>query len=179
MWWIAACLGALAWLLVVRIRLKEKQRARERAERQAQSDKRARRAFTEDAFLPAARHYLNEEPEVQALLLLIAQVEWPHKPPEIHLEVVPVTVPDLDWPEAAEHALWVTKDAAGGMYFAPPQAHWDRLVGLEPWRSKLACFASVASPVGVENATIADYVLYAAVRRGVETPEWEVVGEPD
>lgn len=179
MWWIAACLVALAWLLVVRIRLKEKQRARERAERQAHVDKRARKAFTEEAFLPVAKHYLEQVPEVQTLLLLFAHVEWPHKPPEVHLEVLPVTTLDADWPQAAAHALWVTSDGSRGLYFAAPQEHWDRLAGLEPWRTKLACFAAVADPIGAENATIADYVLYAVVQRRAEGARLEVVGEPD
>lgn len=178
MWWIAACLGALLWLLAVRIRLKEKERSTQRAERLLQSDKAARRVFVHEGFFPVARRYLEQLSEAEGVLLLFAHLEWPNKPAEVHMEVLPVAKLGGVWPALAEQGLWVTKEGEG-LHFAPPQAHWERLAGLEPWLDKLACFADVGTPVPAEQATLADYRVYAVVRRTSHSAELEVVGEPN
>ncbi len=178
MWWIAACLGALVWLLAVRIRLKEKERSTQREERLLQSEKAARAVFVQEGFLPVARRCLEELPEAEGVLLLFAHLEWPHKPAEVHMEVVPVTKLEGLWPAQAEHGLWMTKEG-DGLHFAPPQAHWERLSGLESWLNKLTCFADVGPPVPAEQATLADYRVYARLRRTSESAQLEVVGEPN
>lgn len=194
MWWIAACLGALVWLLALRIRLKEKEREAQHVERQKETAKATRAAFVEGGFVPAATRYLEQVPEANALVLLFAHLEWSDKPPEVHMEVVPVTrlnhqelaqsqtpasqAGPTQWPALAAYGLWVTKDGEG-WHFSPPQAHWERLAGLEAWLPKLECFADVAEPVAAEQATLGSYRAYAIVKRDGDTVAVEVVGEPN
>jgi hypothetical protein len=270
MWWIAACLGALVWLLALRIRLKEKEREAQHVERQKGTAKAARTAFLEGGFAPVATQYLQQVPEANALVLLFAHLEWSHKPAEVHMEVVPVTQLEAtalqttaqqttaqrttaqrtaalqttaqqtaaqqtgaqrtaaqqtgaqrtaalqttaqqttaqrttaqrtaalqttaqqtaaqqtgaqrtaaQWPALAAYGLWVTKDGEG-WHFSPPQAHWERLAGLEGWLPKLECFADVAEPVPAEQATLGSYRAYAIAKRAGDTVAVEVVGEPN
>jgi hypothetical protein len=191
MWWIAACLGALVWLLALRIRLKEKEREAQHVERQKGTAKAARTAFLEGGFAPVATQYLQQVPEANALVLLFAHLEWSHKPAEVHMEVVPVTQLEATAQQTtaqrtgaqqtaalAAYGLWVTKDGEG-WHFSPPQAHWERLAGLEGWLPKLECFADVAEPVPAEQATLGSYRAYAIAKRAGDTVAVEVVGEPN
>lgn len=178
MWWIAACLGVLVWLLALRIRLKEKEREAERVLRQSQTSKTTRMAFVDGGVVPVATRYLEQVPEAHALVLLFAHLEWADKPAEVHMEVVPVTQVTAQWPALAAYGLWVTKDGEG-WHFSPPQAHWERLAGLEGWLPKLECFADVAEPVPAEQATLGSYRAYAILKRDGNTVAVEVVGEPN
>lgn len=179
MWWIAACLGALLWLLVVRIKLKEKEReAKQQATKVRPSEVEARRVFCEQGFLPAAREYLAQSPEVAALVLVFGHFAWDDKPSEVHMEVLPLGVTNGRWPEVATACAWVTRGQGGELGFDPPQAHWQRLSGLESWLDQLAGFAEVVGAVPGVTANLSDYQLYAWVRRDGEGVTLEVVGEP-
>lgn len=178
MWWIAACLGALLWLLVVRIKLKEKERQARRGEQVVQTDAAGRRSFINDGFLPVAAEYLRRDPDVVALVLLFAHFAWDDKPSEVHMEVLPVRVSEGQWPSLASECAWVTRGSDGKLSFDPPQAHWERLTGLEPWLDRLVCFADGLPHVEGSAATLDDYRLYAWARRDGDTVVAEVVGEP-
>src|SRR6187549_724061 len=101
MWWIAACLGALLWLLVVRIKLKEKERQVRRDERSVETGALGRQAFINDGFLPVATEYLKQDREAVAVVLLFAHFAWDDKPSEVHMEVLPVQTLEGQWPALA------------------------------------------------------------------------------
>jgi hypothetical protein len=177
MWWIAACLGALLWLLVVRIKLKEKQRNQQLDERQARTWAVQRSELTKQAFLPAARRYLAEHAEIDNLALLFALFEWPNRPAEVHVCVVPVRQSELGWPQLLEHSQWVEKVDEQWVFDAP-EPHWDwfSAVGEAP---QVAAFATLFESVPDTTPFAQAYHLYAVVRRsGGTQPELEVVGEP-
>lgn len=178
MWWIAACLGALVWLLVVRIKLKEKERETRQTVSVRRTDVEARRAFVEQGFLPAARQYLDQAPEVAALALVFGHFAWEDKPSEVHMEVLPLVSTEGQWPALAKACVWVTEGADGELSFEPPQVHWQRLSGLESWLDRLAGFAEVVAEVAGATASLKDYQLYAWVRRDGDEAKLEVVGEP-
>lgn len=177
MWWIAACLGALLWLLVVRIKLKEKQRNAQLEEREAKARALQRSELVKGAFLPAARRYLEDQSEIDHLALLFAVFEWPNRPSEVHVCVLPVRNNESSWPKLLEHGQWVEK-RDGQWVFDAPEAHWNWFseVGESP---RVAAFAPLFAPVSDTTPLAEAYHLYAVVRRpgGVE-PELEVVGEP-
>jgi hypothetical protein len=178
MWWIAACLGALLWLLVVRIKLKEKQRTAELDERQAKAWASERAVLVKQDFLPAARSYLEQHGEVACLALLFAVFEWPNKPAEVHVCVMPVRQSEVHWPNLLEHSQWVTK-VDGQWVFDAPEPHWNwfRAVGLSP---RVEAFAALYPHVEDTTPLAEAYHLYAVVRRpGGAGAEWEVVGEPN
>lgn len=178
MWWIAACLGALLWLLVVRIKLKEKERETKQAAKARPNDVEARRAFCEQGLLPAARQYLEQSPEVAALVLVFGHFAWDDKPSEVHMEVLPLGTTSGEWPALATECAWVTRGQDGQLSFEPPQIHWQRLAGLESWLDRLAGFAEVVGEVPGASANLSDYKLYAWVRRDGDAATLEVVGEP-
>lgn len=177
MWWIAACLGALLWLLVVRIKLKEKQRNEALNERQAKAQAAQRAELVKAAFLPAARRYLEAHAEIENLALLFAVFEWPNRPSEVHLCVVPGRRAERSWPALLEHGQWLER-RDGQWVFDAPESHWNWFseVGGSP---RVAAFAPLFTAVADTTPFADAYHLYAVVRRpgGVE-PELEVVGEP-
>lgn len=177
MWWIAACLGALLWLLVVRIKLKEKQRAHALDEREAHHRASQRSEFLKGAFLPTARRYLAQHSEVDTLVLAFALFEWPNKPSEVHVCVIPMRQGGATWPEQLAHALWVQKSGQQWAFDAP-ESHWNwfAAVGESPL---LAAFAPLLASVPDTTSFADAYRPYAVVRRpGGVQPELEVVGEP-
>lgn len=178
MWWIAACLGALVWLLAVRIKVKEQERQVRSFERSSSSDAAERKAFLENGFVPVAEQYLSGAPETEELLLVFGHFVWDDKPAEVHMEVLPRGRVGGDWPGVAADCLGVIEEG-GVLHFNPSQAHWERLKGLEEWLGRLTCFAAVCPPVLAKSATLRDYTLYARVRRRSDGKvEAEVVGEP-
>lgn len=177
MWWIAACLGALVWLLVVRIKLKEKQRNALLEAREAQSQASARAKLVKEAFLPTARHYLAAHPDVDSLALVFAVFEWPNRPSEVHVCVLPVLQPDDSWPSLLNHCKWVEKRGAHWVFDAP-ESHWVffKAVGES---AHVAAFAPLFESVADSTPFGEAYHLYALARReGGTLPELEVVGEP-
>lgn len=178
MWWIAACLGALLWLLVVRIKLKEKERAASRAARFEQTDEAGRRAFMSDGFFPVATAYLEQDKQSAAVVLLLGHFAWDDKPSEVHMEILPVRVADGAWPDLALECPWVARGGDGKLVFEPPQAHWERLTRLEPWLDRLAHFAERLPQASGADATLEDYHPYAWVRRTGAGVALDVVGEP-
>jgi hypothetical protein len=178
MWWIAACLGALLWLLVVRIKLREKERHARREAGKEESPASSRQVFVTDGFLPVATEYLKRDNEVAAVVLLFARFAWDDKPSEVHMEVLPVRRLEGQWPELATESPWVTRTTDGKLSFDPPQAHWERLTGLEPWLDRLSEFAEGQPEVSGVRATLEDYHPYAWARRNGDVIELHVVGEP-
>jgi hypothetical protein len=177
MWWIAACLGALLWLLVMRIKLKEKQRDQQLGEREAQVRVSQRAELVKQVFLPAARRYLAQHAEVDNLALLFALFEWPNRPSEVHVSVIPVLQNQMGWPELLAHSQWVQK-VDDQWVFDAPESHWNSFaaVGQSP---HVAAFAPLFTAVPDTTAFADAYQLYAVVRRpGGVQPELEVVGEP-
>lgn len=165
MWWIAACLGALLWLLVVRIKLKEKERQAQREARSGETQALGRQSFITDGFLPVATAYLEQSDETAALVLLLAHFSWKDRPSEVHMEVLPLRVARGQWPAIASECPWVTRGPDGKLSFDPPQVHWERLTGLEPWLEKLECFADGLPDVPAGTASLEDYRLFAWARR--------------
>lgn len=177
MWWIAACLGALLWLLVVRIKLKEKQRNRELDERQAQVQAAQRAELVKQAFLPTARRYFAEHAEIQTLALLFAVFEWPNRASEVHVCVVPVRGDEARWPELLKHGQWLT-EVGGHWAFDAPEAHWNAFAKVGE-SAAVAAFGPLFTPVPDTTPFEQAYRLYALARRpGGVLPELEVVGEP-
>lgn len=177
MWWIAACLGALLWLLAVRIKLKEKERQARRDEHLEKDAAEVRRSFIRDGFTPVAASYLEQDPDAAAVVLLLAHFGWDDKPSEVHMEVLPVRVREGEWPALATACPWV-KSVHDKPVFEPPQVHWERLTGLELWLDKLSSFADVLPVVPAQEASLEHYRLYAWALRDGEGVQVRVVGEP-
>ncbi len=163
MWWIAACLGALLWLLVVRIKLKEKQRRQAQDERQARVHASQRSELVKQTFLPAARRYLAEHGEVDSLALLFAVFEWPNRPSEVHVCVVPVRTTELNWPELLGHSQWVEKND-GQWVFDAPESHWNWFAQVGE-SAHVGAFGPLFAAVPDTTAFAQAYHLYAVARR--------------
>src|SRR5690606_27322446 len=111
-----------------------------REEHLTQDAAEVRRSFIHDGFTPVAASYLKQEPETAAVILLLAHFGWENRPSEVHMEVLPVQVDEGQWPALAMQCPWV-KLVHDKPVFEPPQAHWERLTGLEHWLDKLPSFA--------------------------------------
>lgn len=171
MWWIAACLGALVWLLFIRIKLKDQQRParlldRVKATPLAEGEEaKIRQEFIHRAFVPAAEGYLKAQPQLKSMVLLLARfLDEEGGPDSVHGEVLPCTDAQPQWPAAALDSP-VVKREDDELVLAPPPEHWDRLMVLEAWRDALPAFAAHLKPVAPDAPFTEAYTPYAILSR--------------